>query len=111
MSNEALGKVRIVGGRLEIEPINQEAESLMQEAKQVGRKVRVLTEAPEECALDPGVPAVLTTCAALEDLNASAAGELDTVDLLDRMIKRALLREQWERGELDDFDLYRLEDQ
>ena len=110
MSDEGLGKIRITAGRLEIEPVDEEAERIVREAKEAGRKVKVLTESEAECPIDPDVPDPLTMCAALEDLRAAREGEMDLVDVLDRMTTREVLRERWARGELDERDLWRLSD-
>lgn len=111
MNDEGLGIVRIADGRLEAEPVDKEAEQVVQEAKEMGRKVRILPETEETCPLDPDVPEPLTICAALEDPRASRAGEMDFIDLVERFQTREVLRDRWERDELDEEDLLRLTDE
>ncbi len=107
--SEGLGFLRVVDGRLEVEPLDQDAASLVKEAKQTGRKATFRSELPTACPLDPEVPPSISTCAALEDLQAAREGDLDTVDLLDRLITREMLRERWEKGEIGEADLWRLD--
>ena len=111
LSDDVLGVLRLTKGGLEVKPLNEEAETLIQRAKEQGKKVRISTKAQLECSLEPEVPAPLTMCAALEDLKAARDGEMDTLQLLERTAKRELLRERWEKGELDDEALRTLEDQ
>ncbi|MFQ5874199.1 MAG: hypothetical protein ACE5JL_10410 [Dehalococcoidia bacterium] len=109
MSDDVLAIIRGVEGGLEVEPLDDEGEGLLQEAKQLRRKVTVKTQAQQECALEPEIPGSLSLCAAIADLKAAREGELDTVALLARTLQRELLRERWERGELDYNELADLE--
>ena len=111
MSDEVLGILRMIHGRLEVEPLDEEGEIVVQEAKEQGRKVTIKTQSQGECSLEPEVPGPLTACATLADLKTARAGEMDTLDLVERMVKRELLRERWERGELDEEDLWSLANQ
>ncbi len=107
---DVLGVLRMTDSRLEVEPLDEEGEMLVQEAKDRGRKVTIRTEAQEECPLEPDVPGPLSMCASLADLKAAREGEMDTPDLVERMVRREVLRERWQRGELDEDDLWSLVD-
>ena len=107
MSDERLGIIRLTDDGLEVEPIDEDGEMLVQKAKELGQKVRIKTEAPEGCSLEPDVPETLSTCAVIRDLEALRAGELDSLELAERLLSRAIERGRWERGEVvvDDSDV------
>ena len=105
MNDERLGIMRLTDDGLEVEPIDEDGEILVQKAKELGKKVRIKTEAPEGCSLEPDIPEPLSTCAVIRDLEALRSGELDSLELAERLIGQAIIRARWERGELDPDDL------
>lgn len=56
------------------------------------------------------MPQPLSICAALQDLKSARRGDIDTLILAQRMIRREILRERWQTGDLDLRDLKTLQD-
>jgi hypothetical protein len=107
LNNESLGIIRKTEQGIEVEPLNEEGAALIQDVKaQEGKKkVSFKSEAPQECPAEPKVPRALTLCAAVEDLKAAREGGISHLTLLERLMKREVLRERWER-EGDTAELY-----
>ncbi len=102
MPSEPLAIIRRTEGGIEVEPLEEEGATLIQEVKeQEGKKsVRIKSQAAKDCPLEPKVPAELTLCAALRDLRAARGGKMDIALLLKRIARREVLREAYNRDGL-----------
>ncbi len=98
-NDDSLGIIRRTEEGIEVEPLGEEGATLIQEVKeQEGhKKVTIKSEAPEDCPLEPELPTELTICAALVDLKAAREGEMDLLTLLERLTRREVLRDKWDR--------------
>lgn len=110
MSDMTLGILRLTDGQLEVEPLDQDGERLLQTANEPQGTVRIRGRTEGQCPLEPEMPQPLSFCAALQDLNSARRGDIDTLILAQRMIRREILRERWQKGDLDLRDLQTLQD-
>ncbi len=98
-NDDSLGIIRKTEEGIVVEPLGEDGAALIREVKdQEGhKKVTIKSEAPEDCPLEPELPTELTLCAALQDLKAAREGEMDLLTLLERLTRREVLRDKWDR--------------
>lgn len=100
-----LTSVTLTDRGLEIEPIGVDAEMLLSEAQAQSAMIRVRPDIGDVCPIDPDIPAQASTCAILRDFEALRAGEIDALELTERLLNWGILRARLERGEIDPDDV------
>lgn len=86
---------------IEISPLDENGEALLNAAREQQVEVKLRTEAPVACPLDPEVPEPLSICAAIREVDALRAGEIDSTELTERLLNWGVMRSRLKRGKIE----------